>query len=59
MCTLSCTDYVFICVAHIIIKVSIYQKLQLDKKKKERQSLRAGMVGSVRSVQRSLSDKVM
>lgn len=58
ICALSCVDYVFISVAYTIIKVSMFQKLQLEKKEKK-QFLRAGTVGCVTSEQRSLSDKGM
>ena len=35
ICALSCVDYVFISVAYTIIKVSMFQKLQLEKKRKK------------------------
>lgn len=51
ICTLSCVDYVFISVAHIIIKVSHVSDVAARKKEKKGLSLRADMVGSVRSAE--------
>lgn len=58
ICILSCVNYVFISVAHIITKVFTFQKLQCEKRKK-RPSRRANLADFVKSKQRSLSDKDM